>query len=100
MNHLFDQDRNISTLFAFIQKEHFKYIIFLFFNRIHFNLVPGTASHFKIHVLVTHMHPLQPKEHTVKKHNGKLLSGLQINLDYICIQMKPVLYWTEDTIKR
>lgn len=42
-------------------------LAFLFFNRIHFNLVPGTASHVRIHVLVTHTRPSQPEEHTVKK---------------------------------
>lgn len=39
-------------------------VFFLFFNRIHFHLVPGTASHFRIHILVTHMQQLHPQEHT------------------------------------
>lgn len=42
-------------------------LAFLFFNRIRFSLVPGTASHVRIHVSVTRMRPSQPKERTVKK---------------------------------
>jgi hypothetical protein len=49
-------------------------LAFLFFNRTHFGLVPGTASHVRIHVLVTHMHPSQPKEHTVKKAQWKSIA--------------------------
>jgi hypothetical protein len=73
MNHLFGKDKNVSTWFPFIQKWNISNIlVFLFFNRIHFSLVPGTASQVRIHVLVTHMHPSQPKEHTVKETQWKM----------------------------
>lgn len=39
-------------------------LVFLFFDRIHSNLASGTGSHFKIHSLIMHIHPLQPKEGT------------------------------------
>lgn len=46
-------------------------LVFLFCSRIHFNLVPGT-SHLRIRVLVTRMHPLQPRERTGKKTQWKI----------------------------
>lgn len=60
----FGQDKSISMLFLFIKWNTSDILVLFFFNRLHFNLVPGTASHFRIHVLVTHVYPLQPKKHT------------------------------------
>lgn len=58
-------DKTKTSLHCLYKKWNISNILVLFFFcKIHFNLVPGTASHFRIHVLVTHVHPLQPKEHT------------------------------------
>ena len=64
MNHLFEQDKMSPHRFLLYRKWNISNILTFLFNKISFSLVPGTAFHFRIHVSVTHMHPLQPKEHT------------------------------------
>ena len=72
MNHLFKQDKTSPHCFLLYRKSNISNILTFLFNKISFNLVPGTALHFRIHVSTTHMHPLQPKEHTVRKTQRKM----------------------------
>ena len=47
MNHLFEQDKNVSTLFPFLQEEeHFKYISFSLFQQDLFQSVPRNCLSF------------------------------------------------------
>ena len=71
-NHLFKQDKTSPYCFLLYRKSNISNILTFLFNKISFDLVPGTALHFRIHVSTTHMHPLQPEEHTVRKTQRKM----------------------------
>ena len=94
MNHLFEQDKMSPHRFLLYRKWNISNILTFLFNKISFSLVPGTAFHFRIHVSVTHMHPSQPKEHTVRKAEWRIVNtGLQISAVYKCVQNQAGQRW-------
>ena len=90
MNHLFKHDKTSPHRFLLYRKWNISNILTFLFNKISFSLVPGTAFHFRIHVSVTHMHPLQPKEHTVGKTQRKMCEHTSTNEPGLWVCSDPV----------